>query len=578
MANPARYRSVVFLGNRVLQDRELNKLEMIYRGVDAGNNVTVEDLSALYNDGAHYNIQPNINGATVTFGPIDATKPMLVFARGRWEILQAAEAPPITLTTTNLNVYLNWHLVLRTSTDDPTLIDVTSGQPTAEMAEMVLSVSQTDDAARALANTEFDKNVTTNLMFTFVYSLGNFALLSTAGPRKQTLANHLRAGFVTLSTSTSGGQAVASDDARLGDARAPALASVVDASVRKPVANANGQFDLTTDPGGIGTSKLVHQPTHTTGESAIETARTTANAAQGLITNHVGKALGTGVHPMPTATDVGAAPNSHVGQALGLSTSHPPIMNVDSGGFRVNRSGAPAASTDPAYGVFNGTSLTAGLMHDGDVFAAKAKQFSAAPKVETGDVGLYAGPLGSLSQIALALSQHINKTQNKNPHGLKLTDVGGVDTGYVDSQVAGAIAAAEAYARSLAPGFHFYVVPVSLPSFKITYTPGGGAPVGPQNAGTYYIFSVSQGAGVVEFAIGFGTGNDGDTIPLPNGFYSPARFIGSASTNYAFNSDHPCHLIDCSLQGNRINSKYADAEGHIWSGAVNWTAVCWWNR
>jgi hypothetical protein len=144
----SRYRFVNFIGGRILQAREMDKLQDITRGVDDSNVLTAFDLDAVYREGATLNVTPVITAGTktVTLTPTDPTKPMLVFVRGRWETLRAAEAPAITLLIGQTQLYLNWQLRKVTSAEDAQLIDISTGEATAEMGELDLAVSATDDS------------------------------------------------------------------------------------------------------------------------------------------------------------------------------------------------------------------------------------------------------------------------------------------------------------------------------------------------------------------------------------------------------------------------------------------------
>ena len=155
----SRYRFVNFIGGRILQAREMDKLQDITRGVDDSNVLTAFDLDAVYREGATLNVKPVITVGTVTLTPTDPTKPMLVFVRGRWETLRVAEAPAITLLVGQTQLYLNWQLRKVTSAEDSQLIDISTGEATAEMGELNLAVSAIDDSARAVAASEFEKNI-----------------------------------------------------------------------------------------------------------------------------------------------------------------------------------------------------------------------------------------------------------------------------------------------------------------------------------------------------------------------------------------------------------------------------------
>lgn len=438
--NQARYRYIDWIANRILEASELDRLQQIAQGV-APDNVTpwVWDLGALYSEGATLNVTPSINGRTVTLTPTNNALPMLVFVRGRWEILQTTEAVAVTLAANQTILYLNWWLVIRDNTVDPSLVDSATGAATAEMGELVLQVSAADNSTTAL-NTAlyFQQNPKPIGLFTF--SAGSpMSVVSTSGIQAQALASGSKAGFVTLSTATSNGKALSSDDPAVTNSRNPNALSVTDASVRTPVLNGNGQtLPIGTgpgqDPGGISTAKLVHVPTSQTAAAVIEAVRAEAAATDAAFTAHKSAPLGNGVHQMPTATQVGAAPASHVGQALGLSTSHPPNVNADSGGFQVLRDpGAAAQAMDAGFGILMAGALQAGLLHNGDVYSLLSKAITAYPAGRDGDGAQTTQTLGLLSVIASVLAGHVNKTSHNNPHGLAAADIGAATTAYVNS-------------------------------------------------------------------------------------------------------------------------------------------------
>jgi len=97
------------------------------------------DLGAIYKEGATFNVTPMVTGTTVTLTATNSAQPMLVFVRGRWEILQTMKQSGY-LATGQTNLYLNWQLVIVNNTVDPSLVDSATGEPTAEMGQLVLEV------------------------------------------------------------------------------------------------------------------------------------------------------------------------------------------------------------------------------------------------------------------------------------------------------------------------------------------------------------------------------------------------------------------------------------------------------
>ena len=436
----SRYRYVNFIGGRILQAREMDELQDITRGVDDSNYPSVFDLNALYAEGATFNVTAVItpNTKTVTLTAVDGDYPMLVFVRGRWEVLKSGEAPALTLTTGQTHLYLNWQLTKVTygavdgDTTDSLLKDVTTSEAAAEMGELRLQVSATDDSLRAVdTNTEFEKNTESIVVFAFTHTSTSLTRNVKNNVVPQALASRQSAGFVTTTTDTT--IAVSTDDPRMMDARAPADGSVHDATVRTPLrdgvaTNADGtpRYDLTKDIGGISSAKIVHQHGTQLLSDAVENITSSVVALDAALGAHEGAHLGLDTtHPFPTAGEVGATPQSH--QALGLEQAHGLAASKNAGGLTITRDKAVAATAaDGAVVVKDQDGDLAKLTHDGDVFAKAAAGFIAAAKLEGADTGssIGNGPLSTLAAVAKALAAHINKTSHKNPHGLTLGDLG----------------------------------------------------------------------------------------------------------------------------------------------------------
>jgi hypothetical protein len=476
--NQARYRYIDWIAERILEASELDRLQQIMQGV-APDDVTrwAWDLDAIYKEGATFNVTPSVAGTTVTLTATNTAYPMLVFVRGRWDILQTTEATPVTLTTGQTNLYLNWQLVIVNNTVDPSLVDSATGEPTAEMGQLVLQVAAVDTSTTGL-NTSlyFQQNSNPIVLFTFAVASGTGVLtvVASSGVKTQALASGAQAGMVSLTTATSGGQALSSDDPSVTNPRNPNPLSVTDAAVRVPVLSGSNTLPIGTgagqDPGGISTAKLVHVPTSQTGAAVIEAVRAQANATQAAFAAHAPAALGNGVHQMPTASQVGAAPASHVGQVLGLSTSHPPQVDADSGGFQVLRDpGAYAAAMDPGFGILMANILQSGLLHNGDVYSALSQVVTAYPGAADGDGAMPTTSLGLMSVLAGILVGHVNKVSHKNPHGITLADLGLVITynfvannGYIKFAMGSnsfMIQWGQGVAGNSAPGTSFYFSP-----------------------------------------------------------------------------------------------------------------------
>jgi hypothetical protein len=360
----------------------------------------------------------------------------LVFVRDRWEAFASGELTPVTLTTGQTNLYLNWQLVIVTSADDPTLVDGGTGAPTAEMGQLVLEVSATDDSVRAVASSELAKNTTTITLASFSVSNGVYTLVPSDNVFTRAKGTNQTSGLVSLTTGTSSGVAASSDDPRLSDTRTPTTGTVVDASVRTPISpggtNSNGTpiYSIASDPGGINASKIILQASTQALSDAWAWLVGAFNALLNRYNAHEGIVLGlSNTHPFPTPGQVGAVPLSHVGLPLNLATSHPATVNQGSGGFVANRTPNPDGSfssspNDPAYGIFEGGNLRASLNHNGDVYAALANNLTVTPG--GGSAVTYTGPIGLMSNLATVVRDHVNQVNHANPHGTTLADIGGV--------------------------------------------------------------------------------------------------------------------------------------------------------
>lgn len=514
-----RYRQIQFIGARILQARELNDLQDITQGF-AFDDVTSSSylLSSVFRQGATYNINVGISNKTVSLTAIDNTRPMLIFVRDRWEAVKVAEiASPLTLSPSGplqTNIYLNWELHIRTSSDDTDLIDSVTSDPTGNMGELILTVSLTDTSAIALSGSQLAKNTSPIIVSNFTHTPTSLSQNFLDNVLPQAFATNQVSGLVK--TTTNNPIVVSTDDARMSNTRSAGDGSVHDATVRTPSAaggtNADGSptYNLSPDIGGINAAKLIWLGGTQLVSDALAYIKNLALSVSAAFNAHQGSSLGLPTsHPLPTAAQVGAAPLSHVGLPLGLATSHPPVANVNSGGFQLNRSTGGGGRGDPAFGVFQAGSIIAMLSHSGEVFSQVSSSISANPLVESGDVGLFNGSLGFMSDIAKMLAQHVNKTSHKNPHGLAAADIGASTTGYVDSAVANILASAKNYTNAV------------LPALSLTANNVSGTNV----FGTYLVARFGPNNGnAIELAFGVGEGTSptpGATfqIPVPNSNY-----------------------------------------------------------
>lgn len=461
-----RYRQLDFIGARILQARELNWLQDMDQGVAVADDSTSVDgqLQSIFRQGALYNTNITTSGLTITLSQIQGGIPMMVFVRDRWEIFPrnnddttdslGTVSGNATLTMPNTpvaNVYLNWELKIRTGGligDDPTLTDALTNEAVASAGELILHVSYIDTSGVALSGSQLAKNTSPIILVNGTVISGNINITALDNVQTQAFASNITSGLVK--TTTSSPLVVSTNDPRMTDGRNAADGSVHDSTVRTPVAaggtNADGTptYNLSGDIGGISAAKIVYTAGTQLVSDFIGWIKTNFNNLSNAFTAHATAALGLiNTHPLPTAAQVGAAPISHVGQVLGQPTSHPPVVNANSGGFQLNRSTGGGTVDDEAYGVFVTGSPIVSLNHDGDVFSSKSGAFTATP-----GGALAAGALSHLGLIAQVLSQHVNQISHANPHGLAAGDIGAATTGYVDTSVANVLANAENYTNT----------------------------------------------------------------------------------------------------------------------------------
>lgn len=484
-----RYRQLDFIGARILEARELNWLQEMAQGIAVTDNETSVDgqLQAIIRQGASYNTKVTTTGLVVTLSKTDVTKPMQLFIRDRWETFPGINDDitdtlgvhsgnsVITLTGSQTTIYLNWELKIRTgglTGDDPTLTDSTTNEAVASAGELIIHLGTTDTSGASLTGSQLAKNTSAIPLFTFTNSGSSLTYVPKDNIFPQALASSTTSGLV--STTTTNPIVVSTDDSRMSNSRGVVDGSVHDSSVRTPVAfggtNGNGTTvyklptDGGTDIGGISAAKVVLISTKQLLEDGWNWLVTQFNSLSSSFFSHYTAALGlSNTHPIPTASQVGAAPASHVGLPLGLSTSHPPIVNQNSGGFQVNRTDSNSFVDDPAFGVFVTGTPIASLNHDGDVGSSKAQAFVANP-----GGALASGSLRHMSLIAQVLSQHVNQISHANPHGLAASDIGAATTSYVDTSSANALATAEGYTNAqLSAGFAISKAPkgyIQLPT------------------------------------------------------------------------------------------------------------------
>lgn len=572
-----RYRQLDFIGSRILQARELNWLQEIDQGVAVSDNETSVSgqLQSVYRQGALFNVTVNTSGLVVTLSATNPAKPMMIFVRNQWEIFPGNNDDvtdaigtftgnhSITLSSTNTNVFLNWELKIRTgglTGDDSSLTDATTNEAVASAGELILHLSTTDTSASSLSPDQLAKNVSPISVLTFSNTGSVITYLPQDNVAAQAKASSVTSGLVKATTDNP--IVVSTDDPRMTDTRPAADGSVHDASVRVPVpaggTNADGTptYNLSSDIGGISAAKIIYLTGTQLVSDAISWIKGQINSLLSRYNAHETAGLGlSNTHPIPTAAQVGATPLSHVGLALNLPTSHPAVVNQDSGGMKVNRSGSGGAVDDPAFGVFVGGSPIVSINHDGDVSSNAASAFTASP-----GGSLASGALKHMSLIAQVLSQHVNQVSHANPHGLTAADIGAASISYVDTAVANVLAAAENYANSINAGM----------SLRGESTPGA----------FWVIFRWSPNSGFpIEIAVSANVASNGGTVFAPTGFNTSAAFF-TVAPRFGFDGSHPAHGLTCLSNITGANSWsvtmfFRDGSGNTWFGDVNWSAFMW---
>ena len=302
------------------------------------------------------------------------------------------------------------------------------------------------------------------------------------------------------------------------------------------------KYDPTTaSQGGIFTDHIIYTSLKQKLTTFLDTVNTSVANALVALTNHIGKPLGSAeTHPFPTALQVGAAPLSHVGQILGLSTSHPAQVNNDHNGFVVLRNPAiTAATTDYGYEITDGTNVLAGITHPGDIFSSLANLINAQGDNGVGGSATNRGTLGLMSFIAKVLAEHVNYNThgNNNPHNLNASDVGAVTAVYVDQQVSSIIADLSSYVDARANI-----------AVRVVRTAGAAQTVGQVISGTnpgslqwpvttdQITYVIINYGGTFEVAFGFGTYQGGRQVALPESAnWSSSNWYGVAALAWAEN-------------------------------------------
>jgi hypothetical protein len=409
----------------------------------------------------------------------------------------------------------------------------------------------------ALSGTQLEKNLSPVIVATYIGS-GSPVVNILDGVQTQAKATTNGGGLVKLTGTAPAGVAVGNDDTRLTDQRTPLNNSVTDPKVTTPVTsgltNADGTPEIVPQTPGISAAKIVMQSARQSLEAGWNALKAAFTALQTSFNAHKGAVLGlVNTHPMPTAGDVSATPSSHVGLPLNLSTSHPAVVNQNSGGFRVNRDTSSPIADDPGYGIFRAGTLIGGILHDGDFLSQLAGALTVSGSDGDG-ARVNSGSLDRVSMLAKVMAEHVNKVSHKNPHGLDAGDLGAATTGYVDTAITNVLAQAETYTDAKVPQ-------VSIRAESVTN-------------GFYMIVRFApNNSNPIEVGFGSGTGAGSFQIAVPSGF-------SAGNAIYHASLAEVTHLADLHLNTSStgaVSGTYRpDDTSRIASiPGISWMCVAW---
>lgn len=163
-SNPSLYRFINFIGGNILDATNVSLLQ-----TELGK-LGLQGLGQLYAQGTLLNAVFNIAGSVISFAAVNGSFHIFTLVNGQFEDLGASVAitgsQPVSGASNPL--YLNWSLDRKTSSDDPTFIDGTTGEPTIEVGQLSMQVSWADTSGVALnPTTQFAKNTSPIILATF---------------------------------------------------------------------------------------------------------------------------------------------------------------------------------------------------------------------------------------------------------------------------------------------------------------------------------------------------------------------------------------------------------------------------
>ncbi len=288
-----------------------------------------------------------------------------------------------------------------------------------------------------------------------------------------------------------------------------------------------GTYTATLNQGGITSDDLIYSTQSQTVTQALD-ALNAGLAGSGTVKSVFGR---TGIVVAQagdyTASQVGAAPASHVGQQLGLGTSHPASVTSDTGGFTVNEA-TTSVSGDAVALLSNISVRKAALTHTGDLHSLLANAANAQGLNGTMGPATYRGTLGLISLIANVLAEHVNYNSHgdNNPHNLDSADIGAASETYVNNTVAGIIVDVMAYTDAKSNISVRTVTTTGAAGItNASWDWGGVQPSA--NTITYFIVNIGGG---FELAIGFGQYQHSNQVALPEvSGWSSSNWLGLAS-------------------------------------------------
>jgi hypothetical protein len=543
--NSANYRQINFVPAKILPASQINALES---QLDSKREM---GFMKLVPEGAVINATLSYNSGNVVFSRTNASIPMGICIQGRFEELPATTISfdPAKTSGTD-SIFLNWVLYRVTANssgtiNDGTLLDITTGETTAEWGQLWFEISSVDRSTQTTGVgpdgvAVFSMNATPIEVFSFTRGAGgSFTPIASKRLSPLFFADSFNPGVVKLSYGSSG-VACATDDPRLAPAPEAGPITVATKDVVTPVAltptqtNSFGaeKYDVLQNTSGILSTWILDFGHACNLTDTLNYLVTSIAALQGQV-----GALQATSHSTSTSTAAPQIPSNHVGQPLGLANTHPAALTSGTGGFVVNQTyDATPSPTKYGFSIKNNAGSTiVGLTHDGDVYSDKV----AGILKDSGG-----NPVSLLSQMA-TIVQGLEDAQG--------TSVAGSATeSFVTSAVATALASANAYTDS------------HTPAAAVSQT------LETDGAITYSIVS----SGNLKLAFGSGVVPNGTTIPAPAGFSASNGFILPSMSR---DNEVEANIVStkCYASGLTVFSQKTRNDGTIAQCDANVMAIFW---